>query len=70
METSHPSLTRRAAGVALATGLSLGFRDALRPETDPAVIVVEDASEPLPTGSVTLYFHPEVPEATLVLVRP
>ena len=70
MAISHPSLTRKAAGVALATGLTLGFRDALEPEPDRAPIVVEDAGEPLPTGRVTLYFHPEVPEATLVLVRP
>ncbi len=56
-------------GVALVTGLALGFRDALRPAPDEPVVVIEDADEPPPTGSVTLYFHPQVPEATLVLVR-
>ena len=57
-------------GVALVTGLTLGLRDALRPDPDrPVVVVVEDADEPPSEGKVTLYFHPEVPEATLVLVR-
>ncbi len=56
-------------GVALVTGLTLGLRDALDPERDRPVVVVEDAAEPPPEGKVTLYFHPEVPEATLVLVR-
>ncbi len=57
-------------GVALVTGLTLGLRDALRADPDrPVVVVVEDAGEPPPEGKVTLYFHPEVPEATLVLVR-
>jgi hypothetical protein len=85
MQISHPSWGRRplplprrrlcrqgrrALGVALVTGLTLGFRDALRPEPDePVVVVAEEAGEPPSVGSVTLYFHPEVPEATLVLVR-
>ncbi len=69
MEATQPSWSRRAVGVALVTGLALGFRDALRPEPDEPIVVIDDADEPLPTGSVTLYFHPEVPEATLVLVR-
>ena len=69
MEAPQPSWSRRALGVALVTGLALGFRDALRPEPDEPVVVVEEAGEPPPVGSVTLYFHPEVPEATLVLVR-
>ncbi len=56
-------------GVALVTGLTLGMRDALRPDPDRPVVVVEDSGEPPPAGKVTLYFHPEVPEATLVLVR-
>ncbi len=32
-------------------------------------IVVDHRREPPPTDGVTLFFHPEVPEATLVLVR-
>ena len=69
MQNRDPSWSRRALGVALVTGLTLGFRDALRPEPDEPVVVVEEGGEPPPLGSVTLYFHPEVPEATLVLVR-
>jgi hypothetical protein len=79
METSEPSSRRtgplhapgrRALGVALVTGLTLGVREALRPDRDEPAIVVEASGEPPPEESVILYFHPEVPEATLVLVRP
>jgi hypothetical protein len=77
MPTSQPSwshrarpLPARAVGAALVTGLTLGVRHALQPQRDEPAIVVEDPGEPPPEGSVTLYFHPEVPEATLVLVRP
>jgi hypothetical protein len=70
MQMSHPSWSRRAAGMALATGLTLGLRDALRPDPDQPAVVFEVPGEPPPPGKVTLYFHPEVPEATLVLVRP
>ena len=69
MQTSQPSWSRRAVGVALVTGLTLGLRDALGPHPDDPPIVVEDSGEPPPEGRVVLYFHPEVPEATLVLVR-
>ena len=55
--------------MALVTGLTLGVREALGPERDEPAIVVEVSGEPPPPGRVTLYFHPEVPEATLVLVR-
>ena len=70
MQTSQPSWSRRAVGAALVTGLTLGVREALQPRRDEPAIVVEDSGEPPPEGRVTLYFHPEVPEATLVLVRP
>ena len=63
------SVRRGAIGVAIATGLALGFREALRPEPGPEVVIVHDAGEPPPLGAVTLFFHPEVPEVTLVLVR-
>jgi len=33
------------------------------------VVVIDDAREPPPLGPVTLFFHPQVPEATLVVVR-
>ncbi len=62
-------MRRGAIGAALATGLALGFREVLSPEPEPAVVVIHEVGEPPPLGPVTLFFHPEVPEATLVLVR-
>jgi hypothetical protein len=53
----------------VAAGLTLGFRDALHPEHEDPVVEVHEAGAPPPPGRVTLFFHPEVPEATLVLVR-
>jgi hypothetical protein len=55
--------------IAVAAGLTLGFRDALHPEHEDPVVEVHEAGAPPPAGRVTLFFHPEVPEATLVLVR-
>jgi hypothetical protein len=60
--------SRRTVGAALASGLMLGFRETRR-RKEPVAIVVDDRREPLPAEGVTLFFHPEVPEATLVLVR-
>jgi hypothetical protein len=53
----------------VATGLALGFREVLDPDPGPEVVVIHELGEPPPLGPVTLFFHPEVPEATLVLVR-
>jgi hypothetical protein len=62
--------TARLAGAALAAGLTFGLRDSLQPVPDaPIVVVDEGREEPLPVHGVTLFFHPQVPEATLVLVR-
>ena len=63
-------LGRRAVGAAPVTGLSLGLRDTLGPAPAEPVIEIEGAGAPPPPGRVTLYFHPEVPEATLALVVP
>jgi hypothetical protein len=66
---THPGpWSRRTVGAALASGLMLGFHDRRR-RTDPVAIVADDRREQLPTDGLTLFFHPEVPEATLVLVR-
>ncbi len=46
----------------------LGVREAFRPR-DPVAIVVDDAGDPPGLEPVTLFFHPTVPEATLVLVQ-
>lgn len=54
-----------AAGVGSA--LALGLRDALGPK-QPIPIVVDDPGGELPAGDMILFFHPQAPEATLVLV--
>jgi hypothetical protein len=67
---AHPlSLARRVLEATLAAGLALGLREALQPEPTSPIVVIDDEQEPPPPGPVTLYFHPEVPEATLILVR-
>jgi len=58
----------RTAGAALATGLVLGFSDALDPRDPPPVVAPERRDLPL-RDRIVLYFHPQVPEATLVLIR-
>lgn len=58
----------RTAGAALATGLTLGFQDALSPRDPPPVVIPERRDSPV-GDRIALYFHPEVPEATLVLIR-
>jgi hypothetical protein len=58
----------RTAGAALATGLALGFQDALEPR-DPPPVVTPERKEKSIRDRIVLYFHPQVPEATLVLIR-
>ncbi len=58
----------RTAGAALATGLALGFQDTFEPRDPPPVVTPERRERPL-RDRIVLYFHPQVPEATLVLIR-
>ena len=58
----------RTAGATLATGLTLGFHDALGRRDPPPAIAPDRDDEPV-GDRITLYFHPQVPEATLVLIR-
>jgi hypothetical protein len=60
---------RRVVGATFAAGLAFGLRDALQTEPDAPIVVIDEAQEPPPPGPLTLYFHPDVPEATLVLLR-
>jgi hypothetical protein len=57
-----------AAGVVVVSGLALGLRDALGPKEPPAIVIQEGRGHP-PAGDLILFFHPQVPEATLVLMR-
>ncbi|MFP5316935.1 MAG: hypothetical protein ACLGI2_01430 [Acidimicrobiia bacterium] len=58
----------RLVGAALVGTVMLGLREAFQPR-DPVPVVVDHAGDPPGLEPVTLFFHPEVPEATLVLVR-
>jgi catechol 2,3-dioxygenase-like lactoylglutathione lyase family enzyme len=58
----------RTARAALTTGLALGFHDALEPKDPPPVVTPERKERPV-RDRIVLYFHPQVPEATLVLIR-
>ena len=58
----------RTAGAALTTGLALGFQGALDPR-EPAPVVVPERRENPVRDRIVLFFHPQVPEATLVLIR-
>ena len=59
---------RRVASAALAGAVVLGLRDSFRPR-DRVAVVIDHPGDPPGLEPVTLFFHPEVPEATLVLVR-
>jgi|GEM_PF-4914444 len=60
----------RTAGAALATGLALGFAGAVEPgEQEPAPVVAPEQRVAPLRDRIVLYFHPQVPEATLVLIR-
>jgi hypothetical protein len=58
----------RTAGATLVTGLALGFSDALDQRDPPPVVTPERSDRPV-RDQIVLYFHPQVPEATLVLIR-
>ena len=60
---------RRAAVGSLVAAMSFGLRDALSLGGGRAAVVVDHPGDPPDLEPVTLFFHPEVPEATLVLVR-
>ena len=58
----------RTAGATLVTGLALGFEGALDPRDRPPVVTPERREKSV-RDRIVLYFHPQVPEATLVLIR-
>lgn len=58
----------RTAGATLATGLTLGFSDAMASREPPPVVTPERRERSV-SDRIVLYFHPQVPEATLVLIR-
>lgn len=60
----------RAAGAAFTSSLALGFQDALEPVRHHDPVVIPEPGEEPPADGIVLYFHPQVPEATLVLITP
>lgn len=68
-EVARPTpLARRLLGATFTAGLALGLREVLQPEPTSPAVVIDDTRELPPLGPVTLFFHPQVPEATLVAV--
>ena len=59
---------KQLAQATLVTGLALGLQQALDRRDPPPVIAPERHAERVREG-ISLYFHPQIPEATLVLVR-
>ena len=55
-------------GAAITGGLAVATGDPA-PRREPDPIVVEARTEDDGGDRIVLYFHPEVPEATLVLLR-
>ena len=55
------------AAAAVAGAVALGMRDVFQPD-EPVPVVIEHPGDPPELEPITLFFHPEVPEATLVLV--
>lgn len=60
---------RRAAVGSLVAAMTFGLRDAPALVGGGPPVVVDHEGDPPELEPVTLFFHPEVPEATLVLVR-
>jgi hypothetical protein len=61
-------LRSKVVGAAISGGLALVYDDP-RNRREPDAIVVEHRGDEDHDGDVVLYFHPQVPEATLVLLR-
>jgi hypothetical protein len=59
---------KRMVSAALVGTVVLGLRDTFQPR-DPVPVVVDYVGDPPGLEPITLFFHPTVPEATLVLVQ-
>jgi hypothetical protein len=63
------NLRLKMAGAAITGGLSVACGGDPTARREPDAIVVEDRTGDDGGDRIVLYFHPEVPEATMVLVR-
>jgi hypothetical protein len=59
---------KRGAATALVSALVLGIQAALGPKKKVPIVIDHRLDEP-PPEAIILFFHPEVPEATLALIR-
>ena len=66
--TGCPRWRRQGAATAIVSALVLGIQAVFGPEKKDPIVIDHHVGEP-PPEEITLYFHPEVPEATLVLIR-
>jgi hypothetical protein len=66
--TACPRWRRQGAATAVVSALVLGIQAALGPKKKVPIVIDHHLDEPAPEG-FTLFFHPQVPEATLVLIR-
>ena len=65
---SLESWRRTTAAGAVVTGLALGMQQVFQPRHDEPGIIIDYAGDPPVLEPLTLFFHPTVPEATLVLL--
>jgi hypothetical protein len=56
-------------GAALVAGLVLGFQEIFQRPREPVPMVVDFSGDPPALEPITLFFHPQIPEATLVLLQ-
>ena len=58
------------AGAGIVAAMMLGIRDVLEPPRDDVPVILEHDGEEYDPPTVDVYLHPDVPEATLVVLRP
>jgi hypothetical protein len=60
----------RGAAAGIVAAMLLGLRDVLEPVEDEIAVVVDHDGLGVDAEPITLFLHPDVPEASLVLLRP
>ena len=60
----------RGAAAGVVAAMLFGLRDVLDPREDEITVARDHDGHGFDPEPVTLFLHPEVPEASLVLLRP
>lgn len=60
----------RGAAAGVVAAMLLGLRDVLDPREDEVTIARDHGGDGFDPEPLTLFLHPDVPEASLVLLRP